>query len=388
MRWKYSDPDDLAEQKARAETLGKIAAWWRAFSEKHGDIDALFHRKQNWDLPQWIHDNLNPIDSRLMWEFGPGLTGGHRLIITPESVHQLRPLVDVILQNAPQIPGWEFYAYRVPEDLEQTVRTVEGRTRGDITQTRFKAERGSYNNIDLVFSAPNYTEENHKQASNDCFVACETLLGEEALDKWMGCFDVIPGNDMDGGFLPIGELLPTFRALNAQIVNSLPDRPCMETSNTAEWTMYDLKPKEADDYPGQLDMFVGKTMFPEMWTCAHSRALFESTRFSKHGETFVYLKIDGTEGLDEEKFQDKGEIEDALDEILIQNSVGSVIGGGTGRKYSYIDLALLDMEKAIPLIQSRLREGNIPRRSWILFFDTYLQDEWVGIWKDTPSPPH
>jgi len=34
-----------------------------------------------------------------------------------------------------------------------------------------------------------------------------------------------------------------------------------------------------------------------------------------------------------------------------------------------------------------LRDGKIPRRTWILYFDTSLEDEWEGIWDDTPPPP-
>jgi Ca2+:H+ antiporter len=43
-----------------------------------------------------------------MWEFGRAIaTDGHRLVITPETVKELRPLVDELLARAPAIPGWE-----------------------------------------------------------------------------------------------------------------------------------------------------------------------------------------------------------------------------------------------------------------------------------------
>ena len=28
--------------------------------------------------------------------------------------------------------------------------------------------------------------------------------------------------------------------------------------------MWELKPQKSEDYPGQLDLFVGKSMFPDM----------------------------------------------------------------------------------------------------------------------------
>jgi hypothetical protein len=116
-------------------------------------------------------------------------------------------------------------------------------------------------------------------------------------------------------------------------------------------------------------------------------ALFYSERYSRHGETFCYLKLDGKAELDEEKFPDRASVEDALNEILVPALAGCVISGGTGLRYSYIDLALADINAAVPLIKTRLRAGNIDRRSWLLFFDATLAEEWIGIYDDSPAPP-
>lgn len=175
--------------------------------------------------------------------------------------------------------------------------------------------------------------------------------------------------------------------LRGEVEASLLPVPCFEAPDDTQWTMFKLKPDLADDYPGQEDLFVAKTMLMEMWQTAHTGILFDSRRFSRVGETFCYLKLDGKDGIDEERFADKAEIEDALDAALIPRRLGSFIGGGTGKRYSYIDLALTDLPKAIEVIKSVLREGSVPRRSWLLFFDTVWQDEWVGIWDETPPPP-
>jgi len=386
MRWKYPDPLDAAEIVERSAVLKKIDAWWQNFQSKTADISALFKRKQSWDLADWMHQHLGAIDPRIMWEYGPGITsGGHRLVITPESTRELRPLVEVILGKAPDISGWEFYPYRPPETLEWAARTVAGRTKGDISRTSFKAEQGGHNRVDLTFFAPGYTGEDDRQAFNDCFVAIESLLGEEILDKWIGCIDIGQGSGNDT--LPIDQLFANVRALIHKISGSLPANPCHEFSNSARWTLFEMEPEQASDYPRQDDMYVGRTMLKEMWQSAHSNDCFNSTRFSRNQEIFAYIKLDGTEGLSGEQFQDKSEIEDALDELLIPEKLGCVVGGGTGHRYSYIDLALLNVEKAVESIQSLLIKGGVPKRSWIQFFDTDLQNEWIGIWADSPPPP-
>jgi len=80
-------------------------------------------------------------------------------------------------------------------------------------------------------------------------------------------------------------------------------------------------------------------------------------------------------------------VEDALDEALVGSQLGAVISGGTGRIYSYIDLALAEVRPAIAVIRDVLRKGNIPVRTWLLFHDGRWRNEWLGVWEDTPAPP-
>ena len=58
------------------------------------------------------------------------------------------------------------------------------------------------------------------------------------------------------------------------------------------------------------------------------------------------------------------------------------------RGFWLVDLApLADLGRGVESVRQVRRGGNIPRRSWLLFFDTDLQAEWIGIWDDAPPPP-
>ena len=39
------------------------------------------------------------------------------------------------------------------------------------------------------------------------------------------------------------------------------------------------------------------------------------------------------------------------------------------------------------VIEEFLRAEGAPKRSWLLFFDTELEAEWIGLWFDSPAPP-
>ncbi|HUW59077.1 MAG TPA: hypothetical protein VMZ92_20745, partial [Planctomycetota bacterium] len=155
MRLLFYNEQDRRETAERSEVVAKIDAWWKAFGEKRTDIEALFARQAEWDLPEWMADHLQAISLMLMWEYGPAVKqDGHRLVITPEAEKHLRPLVDIILERAPQFPGWEFHPYRPPESIEMAQQTVESRTGGSLEGVRARARIGEFNLIDLTFVSP------------------------------------------------------------------------------------------------------------------------------------------------------------------------------------------------------------------------------------------
>lgn len=404
MRWRILDSANTREAAQRQAVIQKIDAWWKAFQDKTGDLAALFKQKAKWDLPAWMDHHFHAIDPRMMWEYGPAVQGeGHRLVMTPEAAHHLRPLAHAIRKRAPAIKGWEFYEYRLPESVELTHLTVQARIGCDVSDFAVNVARGGQHRIDLEFTSPSLGAAEEQLGSHAAFVATETLLGEQILNEWIGAISFTPGKTsglkklFGGGAKPLprslglDRLKDTVDALVGSIVDQLPPQPHYEWVQDgnpgAEWTMWELKPEEADDYAAQFDLFVGKSVCPEMWTAAHSNEIFASKRFSRCGETFCYVKIDGAEGLGDGGFEDKGEIEDALDAALRPAKLGCQIGGGMGLRYAYVDLALVDVAKGIEAVRRCLKAGKVPQRSWVQFFDSDWGAEWAGTYDDTPAPP-
>ena len=143
-------------------------------------------------------------------------------------------MVETLLERAPSLPDWEFYAYRVPEDVEMAISTVQARTGGDLHGTLVTASVGDHNRIDLCYCSP---ATDRAQAEQNAFVATETLLGEELLDKWVGGVDVRPlpgtgsnlsGKDQNRGprLLSLDRLKPTVDGeLVASVLEQLSDKP-------------------------------------------------------------------------------------------------------------------------------------------------------------------
>jgi hypothetical protein len=401
MRWLFIDPTNRTEMEFRARTLGAIDAWWEAFSAQEQRISALFSRADEWDLPSWMHEHLGGIDPRLMWEFGPAVRQkGHRLVITPEAIHSLRPLVRTILDRAPARPGWEFYAFRLAENFETALRTISGRTGEDIAGTLFRAKRGRGRRIDISFCIPFCRDEEDRTALHAAYVACESLLGEQLLDERVGTISVLPPRERwlarmieklaaeeDEPWLPLAELSETVDELVDGLIDELPLQPCADWISTTRWATIELEPLPRSERRPRSDLYVAVTGALDTWQAAHSSGGFYSACHSRCGETFCYVKLDGREGLSSTSlFGDRGEIEDALNQALDEERLGCVTGGGTGQRYSYIDLALTDLRLGVNMARETLQRARVPHCSWILFFDAELACEWVGVYDETPPP--
>jgi hypothetical protein len=389
MRWLYYDKSNRSEAAEHDRMSNKIDEWWAEFRRNTDRLDALFRQVEQWDLPGWMDRHLQDIDPRLMWEFGPAINkDGHRLVITPENESELRPLVDEIVARAPQLDRWEFYTYRLPENMEQTLATVDARTDMNLEDVTVALAVGEHNRIDLTYRW-NRLPADDDQTFNAAFVATEILLGEKHLDRWVGVIQLVDNStppETGQRFLPLDRLKPTFDSLVDTTQAQLPREPYSAFIDDSQWAALKLEPAEAQDYPDRYDLLTSITCNPDLIAATFSDAPFFSERYSRCRETFCYVKIDGVNAT-EMGFQDREDMEEAARHALEAQDSGAVIGGGTGLRYSYIELALTDTTRGINAIRRAMQEGNVPRRSWILFHDTDYAAEWIGIYDDSPAPP-
>ncbi|MCI0360514.1 MAG: hypothetical protein L0211_18710 [Planctomycetaceae bacterium] len=390
MRWLFADPANSLEMAHRNQVFGAIDAWWRAFQGKTTDLSALFHRKSDWDLVRWMHDYLGAVDPRLMWEYGPARSqDGHRLVITPESHRWLRPVLRSLLERAPKIAGWEFYPNRLPEDVPHTIMTVEARVGTNITGAVVAASLAPARKIDLWFDFPQQKFD-EQMARSAAFVASETLMGEYVLDTWIGAISLVSDSpEAKLRPLPMDRAQATVGALVRSIQEQLPLTRLADISiDEPRWSSVQIEPRgEADDYPARADMIYATVLDVEMFRNVQSGLIFTSACHSRCGELFCYIKIDASEVPGNQRVEFRGAIEDELNPALAAAKVGGCIGGGSGLRYSYIDLALTDLNGAVPIIRRVLAERRVPVRTWLLFFDDELSREWIGIHAATPEPP-
>ena len=403
MRWQFSDPTNETERARREATLARIDAFWRGFAEHHDDFAATFRKESDFDLVGWMQSNLGGVDPRIMWEFGPAVSGpGHRLVATTEGTHELRPMVDTLIARAPALEGWEFYGYRLAEPVEQALMTVRARTGIDLGDAKVSVAPAAGRSVAIRLCTPQMRWGSDDALWSAGLIAIEALIGEETLDRWVGPIDVEPmprkrgwglfrrKATIDDTLLPLGELRGRVEAVIEELRAGRDASPFhTRDPETASWRMFrvDSDLEGSGDYPRQADLAVARTMAPELWEATQGPGLFFDARFSAHGECFAYVKIDQDDVDPNHRVDAKAPIEDAVVDHLARERRGALYASGSGFRYAYLDVALSDRDRGVEELRTLLQQLEVPRRSWILFFEAHLAGEWVGVYPDTPPPP-
>jgi hypothetical protein len=370
--------------------------WWQTFTKSAAGLDKHFSKRSQFDLPA-LMNVLSEVDPHLMWEFGPAVRKqGHRLCITPESRAELRPMLNVLLDCAPKLDRWEFYPYRLQDTPETDRVAIDGRTKISRDGVTASAARGRGNRVDVRYFLPESSMVDGRAAQSFAFYTTERLLGEETLDTWIGgiaAFAETSPPQPGSMRMPLARLAPTVRSVIESITEQLPDfprfahqKPC-DPQNPQGGVFKLPPPPERADYPVWSDLMFATSREVPLWQACHAKASFYSRRFSKHGEEFCYLKIDRSQNPDLATVAERAKIEDTLTHRLTEAQFGCAVGGGTGKVYSYIDLALTDPGKAVPVIREVLEQSKSNYRTWLLFYDRTLADEWVGATDETLAPP-
>lgn len=391
MRWLYADPHNPEEAAYVQQTVAAIDNWWQEFQDKREKIERAFEPKSRYNLPKFMEGTLQAIHPGLMWEFGAAVKQkpGHRLVITPESQRYLRPMVRTILERAPKLPNWEFYAYRLAESPEEALAMIKPRAGFDVKRAVLSAALAPGRKVDLFYGFPEDEKLDEDHARQAAFVITETLFGEQFLDNWIGEMGLLSDRPDAARPQELPQAQITVATLVRGIFEKLPNQRCQDISQDDEgWAIIDLEPpEEATDYAGRGDLLAATIHDLELFQAMHSGQPFASACHSKVHEQFCYLKIDAEQAGSDGIVNFRCGIEEALNPELLAANLGGCIGGGSGLQYAYIDLALTDVKHAVPVIRKVLTRLQVPPRSWLLFHDDDLSAEWIGLHPETPPPP-
>jgi hypothetical protein len=250
--------------------------------------------------------------------------------------------------------------------------------------------------LDVVIKLPGARGTRGEEDAAESLVT--TLLGEAVADDWIdqvtlepaphgGALSVLQSAPESGSYFALAELSAAVTAAARGLYAGLPAEPLWASGGEQRWTLLELDVDPSEDYARQADVALCSTFMPEMLRCYLYGSPFSSLRFSRHGEIFVYLKHANGQGGARDALAARRVLEDALDAALVMERCGRVVGSGMGVVYSYVDFALSSLERALDVIRTIAGRVGLPPRSWLLFCDSALSDDWAAVHPAAPPPP-
>lgn len=394
-----ADVYDYAAARLPEDWKSAIDFFWDGFAKHSDGIDRHYtDGDDSVDPAKTTITLLKALPIELMWEYSPGNVDGHRFAVSSELNAYGHALARAVVNRAPDLPRWSFADARTAEkDPEMARQNIVARTfENDLVISDVTFSEGDSRTIDLVAHAIDSTvDAGAAVAQAEMFLA--VWLGEAEERIWLGEFD--PEHAVYAKKKLVDRLKSAkpfnveatgakLDALIATLRDQAPKEPWSAIDlETAAWSSLSGTPSEDEDHIWREDTIAATSAYPEVTIASLRRDRFRSERFSRQGETFCFLKIDGHEDDPIGRFEGREAVEDALNDRLQSSGLGAAIGGGTGLRYSYIDLALVDLEKSTEAVFTLLRDANLTRRTWLHFNDDGLGEFWQPVWPDAPAPP-
>ena len=412
MRWhtaQFGSSDEIEEQ---ARTNEQIERFWKQFAADSEQLRTNFFEDKTEETVAWCEAYLKPIHEDLMWEVSRDILeiGDKRLVftVTPESEYALRPLTKAVIEKAPEIANWRFTQFKEPligdfNDFEHSMlKHSWTEVQGQINESPLKC-------FDITISAKHFKKDNKDSDIAEALTVLTTVLGEEPVDVWINFVLTEPQgkkktlaktakknsskskksdsteneleNDIESEpqpFYPLNSLRNILATRVAELVDELPIERCWERNLEG---FYSLKGSNWEE--GLRPVIT--TPYPATIFAKERRMLFHSSAFTRHDEVFAYLKMVQEQELAHD-VEARFKLEDKLDNELREAGAGCVLGGGVGSDAAYIDMIISNLPVAAEILREQTVKFKLPETSWLLFYDTYWVDEWVGMHKRTPPP--
>lgn len=405
MRWQYLFDKEDPDFKIKEEKLKRIRNFWIAFEKiclphwenRDNDKDALMK------FAEWMQKQLSLIDEQLMWEAHATDTNCANLVITAENEYSKCSLARSVIEAAPEMQGWNFLSYRPalkPEDISDYCQNVARfEPPNDL---RVSWSKNECNKIELTFYSNKFGILGIADHMEKCLLVTTYALGEEMFERWIDTvfptkftsapaqfFNRILGKESTESY-SLDLLQPECEKLRKSIIDSLPAQhfsefvPREEIQETPHYTAGGLQGDE--EHPGRKERIFYMMRSKSILNAVIDGMYFHSECHSKLKELFCYIKSIPFDRESERAKEMRHKFEVEIDSELRKADIGCTIGTGAGLTSIFVDLVLKDIERAVPILQSIVRKYALPEGTWLLFYDSHLCDEWVGLTPHAKSP--
>ena len=333
----------------------RIDEFWRWFSANADNFHAQLSNNACDVIVPDVEKKLNDLFPDLAWVFGPGdAENKHSFTLTGEGFMPKQLLAYQWYQQAPDLPGWNFYPAKQPTDPER-LRGIAIQLRGgkqlDADKLTIASQFDSERNVfDITCSHPEFQGMQDEERDFLLMLLLDEALGEFGVAQYIGAieFGPPPNNSKSMSLVEFPIYLE-----HARKYHDWEPRSIMNS-----YTLYELPTQNTKRPRG--DSIGGTSLIPEIVGEYIERGKpLELDSLKKLGAEIAYLQFQ-TSNLDADQLVDsRSRIEDAINETLESHQSGRTLGGGIGTQNSYIDLLLTDGAHSRELVLQTVKQFGL-----------------------------
>lgn len=382
-RWVFNDSKRPEEASYKSDLISKIDTFWREFEKNKDKLNPKINEDVTEFAPAFMDKYLHCMYPALMWQIkgDPNDKNITNLTITAEAIPPLRPIIDTMMERAPKLKEWRFHRYRPAFAPDEIVDGLQTTHQSKLTAYEAKCELTPTHKIDVTIFSPDFEDSDND--TQDGYKICELALGEENTDRWAGKFKMIKRAVKKDVPTATKEFVQEFNALKQSVLAHLPDKPYydFDWQKRAKY-FYVLRDSNNPD-----EMKFTKDAV-DINKCIDDKP-FHSDRYSKTGEKFCLL-ISAANN----KLKNQAEFDEFLNEIDDEMKKAQC-GGTWGHKNEIsdkgvgsfdVDLFVSDIPKCTGVLKKIIERRGFSHDSLIIFHDTDLSYEWIGLFDDTTPP--
>lgn len=377
-RWIYATGPNTHESYKKGYTTDKIESFWKRFKDDSNKLDPSKNLTEATKYaPRFMLNQLMWIDERLLWEIGMDHFNPKKCSFTVTTNDEsTRPIINTFFAKAPKLDNWNYYSYYQPYPPNVIQSEMLRRFKSKVTAFSTSCRVNDINMIEVIITSPDFKTEEDKESQELATNILKLTLGQETFDKWVGSIFLEKKDVKTPVNAGAAELVKQVTEAKAAIANSLPAKHYWQIDKGRFDKFALLRKEEIEKTPlakGVINFYKATSYKP-----------FYSQRYSKTGETFCFLVFYDIK--DDPKL-DLQPILDDFNDSLEENKCGCALGSDyVAGDFWSIQLILSDVQKALPALQAVATKHKLSKNSWIFFHDAILQDEYIGLYKDSPVP--
>jgi len=178
------------DRRRRGRTSTAIEEFWAWWADPgRVMIETALARQEMVDAAPELTRRVRALGPGLEWHLGPGTAVAHSFTLSAANAPEQRPTAERWRRLAPDSGNWEFRSAKAADPAPLAHRLALPGASIDLAEATLTFD-DSGRRVDVVVIHPAFARVARESAQQVAFFVLDWLLGEDALERWIGPIDI------------------------------------------------------------------------------------------------------------------------------------------------------------------------------------------------------